>query len=171
MRPVLLRLESGQFVDATAGAGAWFETPALGRGLAVGDLDGDGKLDLAAAALDRPAAILHNRAEAGADFALEIVNRQGAPAVGAVVRLTLGLRTTTYLVTSGGSYLAHSDPRILISLGGRTRIDELEVEWPFGGRRIWRLVDPPRGVWRIGPDASAALSPLGNSLAGDAIAQ
>ncbi len=66
MRPTLLR-NTGMppLQDVSSTAGAWFDRPILGRGLAVGDLDGDGRPDVVATALDAPAALLAEHLERG----------------------------------------------------------------------------------------------------------
>ncbi len=87
MRPTVLRNAEAGFKDASAQAGNWFRRPILGRGLAVGDLDGDGRPDVLASALDAPAALIHNRCETARFLSLDVVNRFGQAAVGARVRV------------------------------------------------------------------------------------
>ena len=85
MRPQLLRNTGSRLEDASESAGAWFARPILGRGLAVGDLDGDGRPDAVINALDAPAALLRNVSPSGSFLNLEILDRGGRPAVGARV--------------------------------------------------------------------------------------
>ena len=81
MRPTLLRNAGGKFADASTTGGPWFSRPILGRGLAVGDLDRDGRPDVVVNAIDAPAAVLHNET-AGASLSPWTRDRHGLPAVG-----------------------------------------------------------------------------------------
>ncbi|MDG3006681.1 CRTAC1 family protein [Paludisphaera mucosa] len=142
MPPILLRGRDGGFDDASRGAGPWFARPALGRGLAVGDVDDDGRLDVAAAALDAPFALLHNRTDAGPAIRVDLVDRRGLPAIGARVRARIGGRTIAQDLIGGGSYLSSSPPRLIFGLGAATAIDVLEVSWPWGALETWRDLRP-----------------------------
>ncbi len=77
MPSIVLRGREGGFDDVSRSAGAWFGRPILGRGLAAADLDDDGLLDLVAASLDAPAAVLHNRSTAGGVLRLDLIDRHG----------------------------------------------------------------------------------------------
>jgi enediyne biosynthesis protein E4 len=138
MRPTILRKARSCFEDVSSTAGDWFNRPVLGRGLATGDLDGDGRPDLVAGSLDAPAAILQNVSTAGRLLCLEIVDRHGHPAIGARVVVTLaGGRRHTAFVTGGGSYLAASEPRLWIGLGQVGSVERTEIDWPWGGMESW----------------------------------
>jgi hypothetical protein len=82
MRPTLLRSTGGGFEDIADQVGGWFERPILGRGLAVGDLDGEGRPDVVVNVLDGPAAVLRNTS--GSDYFLDVdvVDHAGRTAVG-----------------------------------------------------------------------------------------
>jgi enediyne biosynthesis protein E4 len=138
MRPVLLRNAGGRLADASATAGTWCSRPALGRGVAVGDLDGDGRPDAVLAALDAPAAVLRN-VGVGHFLAIELVGRPPSPraAIGARARATVGGRVLVRDVVGGGSYLSACDRRIHLGLGGARRVDRLEVAWPSGRVEGW----------------------------------
>ncbi len=143
MRPTLLRNVEAKFVDAAETAGPWFGRAVLARGLAVGDLDNDGRIDAVVNALDAPAALLRNVTEGGHSLILELT---GQP-VGAKIRATVGGRTLVRVLIGGGSYLATSDRRIHLGLGTATRVDRLEVAWPSGRVEVWR--DISEGHLRI----------------------
>jgi len=133
MRPTLLRGRPGGFDAVSNEAGPWFSRPVLGRGLAIGDLDGDGRLDLVASALDAPAAVLLNRSPAGHSLRLELIDRHGLPAIGARVRAHVGDRILAADLIGGGGYLSSSPPGLTLGLGDASRVDLLEIEWPWGG--------------------------------------
>jgi hypothetical protein len=150
MRPTLLRNTGPPLQAVSESAGAWFGRPALGRGLAVGDLDGDGRPDVVAAALDAPAALLRNVAEGGHFVNLELLDRAGRPAVGARVRVTAGGRIQVGALTGGGSYLAASEPRVRFGLGRARGVDRVDVDWPWGSSEVWiRPAPSPEGLLRI----------------------
>jgi enediyne biosynthesis protein E4 len=150
MRPTLLRNTGGQFEESVVQPGGWFERPILGRGLAVGDLDGDGRPDVVVNALDAPAAVLRNTSEAGHFLAVDIVDHTGRTAVGARVRVTAGGRTQAALVQAGGSYLSASPGRLWFGLGRAQAAERIEVEWPWGQREFWtKPTRPPHSSLRI----------------------
>jgi enediyne biosynthesis protein E4 len=137
MRPTLLANKNGRFDNPASHPGGWFDRPILGRGLAMGDLDGDGRPDLVASSLDAPAALLRNTSE-GRNFAsLNIVDRQNRPAVGARVAVMASGRRQTGVVAAGGSYLSAMDARLWFGLGPMAAIERIEVEWPWGQRELW----------------------------------
>jgi hypothetical protein len=135
--------------DVTAHAGPPLLVPHIGRGLAIGDLDNDGRVDAVVVAQGEPLVYLHNRTAGGhwLTIALEgrASNRDG---VGARVVVEVGGLPQVSRRLGGGSYLSASDPRLHFGLGAATRIDCLEVRWPSGrvdrfqhleGDRAYRL--------------------------------
>ena len=138
MRPTLLRNRDGRLADASEGAGPWVSRPIAGRGLAVGDLDRDGRPDLVVNCLDAPALVLRNESTGGNWLAVELVGRRST--VGAKVRATVGGRTLFREVVGGGSYLSASDRRIHLGLGGAKAVERLEVAWPSGRVESWSNV-------------------------------
>jgi len=150
MRPTLLHNTDGRFLDVSDRAGAWFERPILGRGLAVGDLDGDGRPDVVVNALDAPAALLRNISEGNHFLNLELIGQAGCPAVGARVRVTANGAVQAAVVVAGGSYLASSEPRLCFGLGRAQSVELLQVEWPWGRAESWvRPTIPAHGPLRI----------------------
>jgi hypothetical protein len=138
--------------------------PRLGRGLAAGDLDNDGRVDLLIMAQDGPLAYFHNRTERPGHFVtfrLEgtASNRDG---VGArVVVAAAGHRQVAQRV-GGGSYLSACDDRLHFGLGASTSVDSVEVLWPSGRLDRWTDLAADTGYRLREGDPSA--SPLAGFL-------
>jgi enediyne biosynthesis protein E4 len=124
----------GQLVDVSDRAGEPFTRLHIGRGLAVGDLDNDGRLDAIVLNQNEPLVYLHNRTEKPGHFIrfrLEGTksNRDG---VGARVMITCGGRRRVSERIGGGSYQSSSDPRLHFGLGTSPGVESVEVRWPSG---------------------------------------
>ncbi|MBX6314889.1 MAG: VCBS repeat-containing protein, partial [Isosphaeraceae bacterium] len=130
---LLLGDARGHLVDVSTQAGAPFQAPHLGRGLAAGDLDNDGRVDALIVAQDEPLVYLHNRTEGGHALTIQLEgtasNRDG---LGARVTIEASGRRLVAWRHGGGSYQAASDPRLHFGLGAAQRIETLEVRWPSG---------------------------------------
>ncbi|WP_165220264.1 FG-GAP-like repeat-containing protein [Aquisphaera insulae] len=127
-----------RLVDVSERAGAPFEVRRVGRGLAVGDLDNDGRVDAILLPQNEPVAYLHNVGAAGhfATFRLE-GSRSNRDAVGAGLTVIAGDLRRSLERTGGGSFQSASDARLHVGLGRRTRIDRVEVRWPSGRTGHW----------------------------------
>jgi RNA polymerase sigma factor (sigma-70 family) len=136
-RPVLLRNRGqGRFEAVTEQGGPYFRTDHVGRGLAIGDLDNDGRPDLVISHLNEPAVLLRN--EAGGHFlGIELVGKGFRDITGVRVVVEAGEQRWTRFVTGGGSYLSSGDRRLLFGLGDRERIDRLTVTWGPGREQQW----------------------------------
>ena len=132
---LLLQNTGGRFTDVSRRAGPAFAREAVGRGLAAGDIDNDGDLDLLVTNNGGAAELLRNdggnRANA---IVLDLVGASGnRDAIGARVAVTAGSRTQIREVTSGSSYLAQNDLRVHVGLGDRSAAERVEIRWPGGG--------------------------------------
>ncbi len=136
----------GRFVDVSQQAGPPWEVPRVGRGLAAGDLDNDGRLDAVIIAQDGPLAYFHNRTHpAGRCVTLRLEGtRSNRDGVGARVTVTAAGRRQVAHRVGGGSYLSANDPRLHFGLGASDRVAEVEVRWPSG--RIDRWQGLPAGT-------------------------
>jgi hypothetical protein len=140
-RPVFLRNRgNARFDDWTNRGGTYFQKPHRGRGLAVGDLDNDGRPDLVFSNVNEPVAVLRN--VAGGDkrnnwLGLDLVGAKRRDVVGSRVIVDLGDRKSTKFVKGGGSYLSAHDPRLLFGLGKADRVQSVTVEWAHGEAQRW----------------------------------
>jgi hypothetical protein len=135
-RPVLLRnLGQGRFNDFTRHGGPYFQTEHVGRGLAIGDLDNDGRPDLVISHLNEPVVLLRNESTDHHWLGIELVGSSHRDPAGAHLTLQVGDRTLHRFAKGGGSYLSAPDRRHLFGLGSATRAGRLTVTWPSGQPR------------------------------------
>jgi hypothetical protein len=129
------------FRDASGEAGPGFETARSYRGLAVGDFDDDGRLDVLVTALDSPPVLLHNEGRAGSWLSVACEGAHGEPnPIGTVVTIRSGGRTRSQDIASGDSFLSSHDPRPHFGLGDAMTVDEVDVRWPDGTHSRRRAV-------------------------------
>jgi len=131
----------GHLSDVSERAGDPFRSLHLGRGLSVGDLDNDGRLDAVVLNQNEPLVYLHNRTGAPAEgqgrpghfirFSLE-GTRSNRDGVGARVTIDCGGRRRVAERVGGGSYQSASDPRLHFGLGESSRVESVDVRWPSG---------------------------------------
>ncbi|MHB1701853.1 MAG: CRTAC1 family protein [Acidobacteriaceae bacterium] len=133
--PMLLARNTGkQFLDVSAKSGDVFHQSWVGRGLAVGDMDNDGRIDAVVTTNGGAVHVLHNEtATANHWLTLRLVghksNRDG---IGAVVKVTTSKGAQYVMVSTTGSYLSSSDKRAHFGLGADASAKEVEIHWPSG---------------------------------------
>ncbi len=123
---LLLAREGARFVDASASAGPGLALVESSRGLAAGDVDGDGDVDLVVSNVDAPPTLLRNdTARKGAWLSVD------APGA---LRVTLehGGRRRVRDAVRGGSYVSVGDARFHFGLGPIERVERVRVLWPDG---------------------------------------
>ena len=141
--PLLMRNVKGKFEDVSIESGEIFQIPLAARGTAFGDLDNDGFPDIAINCNDRPAVILRNKGNTNHWLTVNIQDR----AIGARVKLiTESGAVLERLVSTAGSYLSASDPRVTFGLGQDRRIRSLEITWPDNTTRKLENLEPGRIV-------------------------
>jgi hypothetical protein len=137
-QPLLFRnLRNGKFERVGAAPGSGLAGSWCGRGLAVSDLDGDGRLDVVINNADPKPTILKNvAAPAGHWLALRLVGdvakKSPRDAVGAIVYVTTGKIRQRRDVISGGSFSSQNDMTLHFGLGAATKTDKVEIKWPDG---------------------------------------
>jgi tetratricopeptide (TPR) repeat protein len=128
----------GRFAIAGDDVSPYFSRPLVGRGVAAGDLDNDGRVDLVVVHRDAPAVVLRNRTRGGHWLGLRLRGTEsGSSPVGARVACRIAGRETVRWQSSGTSYLSSNDPRIWFGLGSARVVDRLEVAWPSGAVQSW----------------------------------
>ena len=145
---LLLGVGSGRFRDVSAQAGPPWQVPRIGRGLAVGDIDNDGRQDVLIVGQGAPLALLRNQPAPDAGHFLTLTLEGVASnrdSVGAKVTLTAGGRSQVAIRFGGGSYQSASDSRIHFGLGAARRADLVEVRWPSGRRDTYERLTADRG--------------------------
>jgi hypothetical protein len=152
-RPLLLRnVRRGErrfFEDASAEGGPFFQVPTLGRGLAVGDLDNDGRPDLVVSHLNSPVAILRNQVGGTAHWmGVRLVGRDHRDIVGSTVVVEQDGRRLMRFAKGGGSYGSASDPRILFGLGDSPSPCRVTVKWSWGQTQTWPDLAPD-SYWEL----------------------
>lgn len=134
MHAQLLRNDGqGRFDDVSKQAGDYFARLLLGRGVAGGDFDNDGDLDLAISHQEAPVSLLRDDTVSTGHFlGLELQTLNRVPPIGGRVVVTTKEKKQTRPVIGAGSYLSTSDPRLLFGLGEVSEPVSVEVFWPSG---------------------------------------
>lgn len=135
------------FVDISPTAGAAFQERIVGRALAVGDYDNDGRPDVLLTDADGGPVLLHNECPAGHWLDVRLVgtksNRDG---LGAQLSLSIAGRSLLRQCGTDGSYLSASDRRVHFGLGRATVAQSLKVRWPSGHTDLYTNLSADRCV-------------------------
>jgi hypothetical protein len=144
--PMLLFHSDGKsFQNVSAESGPAFARPLSARGMAIGDFDNDGAVDVLVSINDGAPLLLRNRAAnkhhwLGVNL---IGTKSNRNAIGARITYLAGDLKRHRMKVGGGSFLSSHDPRIVLGLGDRTKIDWLEIKWPLPSNATQRLTDLP----------------------------
>lgn len=135
LQPTILyrNLGNGKFRDVTAEAGPAFQTPRPARGLAVGDLDGDGRPEIVIVNMNAAPSVLKNTTPGGHYLNVALAptesNRSG---IGARVTVNAGGRKRIDEVMGGTSFYSQNSSTLHFGLGTLTKVDAIEIRWPNG---------------------------------------
>src|SRR5882672_7102074 len=127
--PMLLARNTGQgLVDVSASSGAVFQQAWTARGMAIGDIDNDGRLDAVVTTNDGPAYVLHNETPTHNHWLILQLrgHTSNRDAIGAVVRAVTAQGSQFATVTTAGSYLSSSDKRLHFGIGRETSVKSIE---------------------------------------------
>jgi enediyne biosynthesis protein E4 len=156
--PMLLARNTGKsFIDVSADSGAVFQKAWLGRGMAIGDIDNDGRIDAVVATNDGSVHILHNETPTPNHWlTLNLVgHKSNRDALGAQVKIQTAGGPQWVTVTTAGSYLSSSDKRVHFGLGSESVAQSIEIRWPSGivqqlknvkADQILRIDEPATGT-------------------------
>jgi hypothetical protein len=131
------------FEDVSSQSGPVFGKHLAGRGMAVGDFDNDGDLDVLISNNGAPPALLRNEGGNRNNWlGLQLIATKSNPAaIGAVISWQAGGQKRSRLKTAGGSYLSSHDPREILGLGIAAKVDYVEIRWPSG--KVDKLTNLP----------------------------
>jgi hypothetical protein len=154
--PMFLARNTGHgFVDVSAGSGEAFHENWASRGMAIGDIDNDGRIDAVVTENGGPVHILRNQTDTGNHWlTLELVgHKSNRDAIGAAVKIATPQGVQTATVTTASSYLSSGDKRVHFGLGRAASVRELGIRWPSGivenlrdvkGDQILRVEEPAK---------------------------
>ena len=143
--PLLLFHNDGtRMSNVSEQGGPIFKQMFPARGLAVGDYNNDGRIDVLIGNNGGAPVLLKNNAEGNHWLGLKLQGTScNRDAIGATITWSVGGKTRSRYKSNGGSYLSSHDLREVIGLGTATKIDWVEIKWPPPSGRVERLTDLP----------------------------
>ena len=144
--PLLLFHDSGNGLkNVSASSGAEFSNPISGRGLALGDFNNDGAVDVLVSCNNEAPVLLRNNVGSQNHWlGLKLIGQKAnIDAVGARVTYQAGGVKRNRMKVGGGSYLSSHDPRLVLGIGKNAKMDWLEINWPQPSGLKQRFTDLP----------------------------
>ncbi|HVI08842.1 MAG TPA: CRTAC1 family protein [Candidatus Binatia bacterium] len=162
---MLLRNTGNGFADVSAASGSAFQQAWAARGMAIGDIDNDGRIDAVVATNGGALHVLHNETSTSNHWlTLKLIgHRSNRDGIGAVVKLTTKSGAQWVTATTASSYLSSSDKRVHFGLGTNASAENVEVRWPSG---ILQTLKDVRGDQILQVDEPVEPSPVKSSAAG-----
>jgi hypothetical protein len=155
-QPLLLRNDRGRLTDVSRRAGPGFQQAISARGLAVGDFDDDGDLDLLVTAMDAPALLLRNDTPRNGHWLkVRPMNRHGSPSIGASVTVSAAGKHHRRELRSGSSHMSQNALELHFGLGSSAIVDAVEVAWPGGRKSVLHDVNADQTITVREPGAGA----------------
>lgn len=154
--PMLLARNTGKgFVDVSDQSGTPFHKLWASRGVSIGDIDNDGRVDAVVLENNGPLHILHNETDTQNHWlTLNLVgHKSNRDAIGAAVKIITAQGEQYATVSTCGSYLSSSDKRVHFGLGLQPTVKEVDIRWPSGNRQtlhdveadqVLRVDEPPK---------------------------
>jgi enediyne biosynthesis protein E4 len=142
---LLFHNTGGGLKNVSRESGPAFARPISARGLALGDFNNDGAVDVLISCNDEPPVLLQNNAGRKNHWlGLRLIGKKAnVDAIGALVTYQAGDLKRTRMKVGGGSYLSSHDPRVLLGLGNRTKLDWVEIKWPQPSGAVQRFAELP----------------------------
>jgi hypothetical protein len=146
LEPMLLFQNTGTgFRNVSVESGPIFSKKLAARGLALGDFDNDGGVDVLISQNNGAPVLMRNKVGSRNHWlGVRLVGTKGnIDAVGAKLTYRAGELQRHIFKVGGGSYLSAHDPRVVLGLGSKNKIDWLEIQWPKPSERIERFTGLP----------------------------
>jgi hypothetical protein len=142
---LLFQNQGKTFKNVSAQSGPVFAKSFAARGLAIGDFNNDGAVDVLVSNNDGAPVLLRNHAAKNNHWlGIRLVGRKCNPdAVGAIVTYQAGDLRRERMKVGGGSFLSSHDPRMVLGIGARTALDWVEVKWPQPSGSVERFTNLP----------------------------
>lgn len=142
---LLFKNTGGGFKNVSGESGPLFARSLSARGLATGDFDNDGAVDVLISVNDGAPLLLRNNAGGENNWlGVKLIGKKSNPdAVGARLTYQAGDLKQSRMKVGGGSYLSSHDPRLVLGIGKREKMDWLEVKWPLPGGMTQRFTGLP----------------------------
>jgi enediyne biosynthesis protein E4 len=141
--PLLFRGTGKTFQNISQQSGPIFSRPLSARGMAIGDFNNDGAVDVLISVNNGAPVLLRNNVGAQNHWlGIKLIGRKSnIDAVGARITYQAQDLKRRRMKVGGGSYLSDHDPRLVLGIGKRTKIDWLEIKWPLPSGAVERFTD------------------------------